>query len=158
MHYPLPAFSRKLLPMKVEGPLPPKVAGVRRKGAADSVSGGSFASALEDESAAAALPAGLSGTSASAAVSTILALQGAEAEEGDAAKSRAKSRAEELLRKLDLLRLDLLDGGIPRAHLIDLAQAVKTVRTTVMDPRLAEILDEVDLRAQIELAKYDPYR
>jgi hypothetical protein len=122
-------------------------------------SGGSFASALEEESASGGgYLAGLSGTSASAAVSTILALQGAEAEEGDAAKSRAKSRAEELLRKLDLLRLDLLSGGIPRAHLIGLAQAVKTVRVTVMDPQLGEILDEVDLRAQIELAKYDPYR
>lgn len=144
--------------MKVEGPIPPRVAGARRKGATDSASGESFASALEDESAPASGPAGLSGTSASAAVSTILALQGAEAEEGDAAKSRAKSRAEELLRKLDLLRLDLLTGAIPRDHLIGLAQAVKTVRDNVMDPQLTEILDEIDLRAQIELAKYDPYR
>lgn len=144
--------------MKVEGPIPPRVGGVRRKGATDPASGESFASALEDESAPASGPAGLSGTSASAAVSTILALQGAEAEEGDAAKSRAKSRAEELLRKLDMLRLDLLTGAIPRDHLIGLAQAVKTVRDNVMDPQLNEILDEIDLRAQIELAKYDPYR
>lgn len=145
--------------MKVEGPLTPKVGGVRRKSATDPASGESFASALEDESVASATaPAGLSGTSASAAVSTILALQGLEAEEGDAAQARAKNRAEDLLRKLDLLRLDLLSGGIPKAHLIGLAQAVKTVRDTVLDPVLNEILDEIDLRAQIELAKYDPYR
>lgn len=142
--------------MKVEGPNPLRTGQVRRKSATDPASGSDFTSALEDESASAASAGGLSGTSASAAVSTILALQAAAGEEGDAAKERAKSRANELLRQLDLLRLDLLTGAIPKAHLITLAQTIKTSREGVFDPRLNEILDEIDLRAQVELAKYTP--
>jgi len=143
--------------MKVEGPQGPRVGGVRRKSATGSPDG-DFASQLESESAAPASTGGLSGTSASAAVSTILALQAAEGEEGDAAKQRAKNRADQLLRELELLRLDILTGAIPKAHLVALAQTIKTSREGVFDPRLNEILDEIDLRAQVELAKYDPYR
>lgn len=142
--------------MKVDGPNPLRAGQVRRKSATDP-SGSDFASALEGESASAAAAGGLSGTSASAAVSTILALQAAQGEEGDAAKERAKSRANELLRQLELLRLDILTGAIPRAHLIAIAQTIKTSREGVFDPRLNDILDEIDLRAQVELAKYAPY-
>lgn len=144
--------------MKVEGPQgSARVGGVRRKSATGTPEG-DFASQLEGESAAPAAAGGLSGTASSAAVSTILALQEAAGEEGDAAKERAKSRASQLLRELEILRLDLLTGAIPRAHLIALAQTVKTSRDGIFDPRLTEILDEIDLRAQVELAKYDPYR
>jgi hypothetical protein len=143
--------------MKVEGPQTPALSRLRRKtvgGASES----DFASALESEMEATSSTANLSGTAASAGVGTILSVQEAEAFEGDAAKERAKSRAEELLRKLEILRLDLLMGVIPHGHLAGLAQSVKSVRETVFDPRLTEILDEIDLRAQVELAKYDPYR
>lgn len=142
--------------MKVEGPQGARVGQVRRKSATGSADS-DFASQLEGETESAA-SAGVSGTAASAAVSTILALQQAEGEEGDAAKERAKKRADELLRELEMLRLDILAGAIPRGHLIALAQTVKTARDNVFDPRLNEILDEIDLRAQVELAKYDPYR
>ena len=143
--------------MKVEGPNPLRPGAVRRKGAPGATDS-SFADALDSAEASADVPANITGASASAAVSTILALQSAEAEEGDAATARSKSRAEDMLRKLDLLRLDLLTGGIPRDHLVGLAQAVKSSRENVFDPRLNEVLDEIDLRAQVELAKYDPYR
>jgi len=144
--------------MKVEGPHTSRLGNVRRRSATDPAGGSSFADALEGETEAPASTGGLAGTNATAATSAILALQAAEGEEGDAAKERSKARAEELLKKLDMLRMDILTGGIPRGHLVGLAQAVKTVRDKVFDPRLNEILDEIDLRAQVELAKYDPYR
>lgn len=143
--------------MKVEGPQNARVGQVRRKSAAGSADG-DFASQL-DTGAEAPASAGGVGTPASiAAVGSLLALQQAQGEEGDAAKERAKNRANQLLRELDLLRLDILTGVIPRGHLVALAQTIKTSRDGVFDPRLNEILDEIDLRAQVELAKYDPYR
>lgn len=142
--------------MKVEGPNPLRTGQVRRKSGSDAA-GGDFASELEGAGAPAS-SGGVSGASGTSLIGSILALQQSEGEEGDAAKERAKSRAQELLRELELLRLDILSGVIPRGHLIALAQTIKTSREGVFDPRLTEILDEIDLRAQVELAKYDPYR
>ena len=142
--------------MKVDGPNPLRPASSRRKvGSSD---GSDFASALDDGTEASEQSAALSGSVPATATSSLLALQGVGGNEGDAARERARSRAEELLRKLDQLRVDLLMGAIPRSHLIGLAQSVKTIRDHVMDPRLNDVLDEIDLRAQVELAKYDPYR
>lgn len=150
--------------MKVEGPLSPKPGAVRRRA---STSGAgqvdSFADVLGAEDTSSSLPTtgtqGTGGPSAPPGVSALLALQGTPATEGgDAATARAKARAEDLLRKLDQLRVDLLMGSIPRHHLIGLAQSTKTLRDQIFDPRLRDVLDEIDLRAQVELAKYDPYR
>lgn len=138
--------------MKVEGPNPLRAGSVRRKSTTSA--DGSFADALGGDDTSASAPAGLSGPQASASVNTILALQAAEAEEGDAAAGRSKQRAEMLLRQLEMLKMDILAGAIRRDHLEALAQSVRTTREQVIDPRLTEVLDEIDLRAQVELAKY----
>lgn len=146
--------------MKIENTKTPQMAMLRRRAGVQGADGDSFAAAFADETASPS-PAGMTGgtpsLSTAADVSALLALQAADCVEGDAAASkRAKTRAEELLRKMDLLRLDLLSGGIPRDHLISLAQATKAARNNTFDPRLNEILDDIDLRAQVELAKYTP--
>ncbi len=141
--------------MKVEGPNPLRAPAARRK--VGDGSSGDFASAL-DSGEESASSSGVTGAARTSASGSLLALQGVHAEEGDAAKRRARQRAEDLLRKLDQLRTGLLLGAIPRSHLIGLSQSLKTVRENVMDPRLTDVLDEIDLRAQVELAKYDPYR
>lgn len=136
--------------MKVEGPGLSRLGRVRRTSGAAPAEG--FAEALEGESAA-ATPAGVQGLSSTLSVGSLLALQG---ENQDEQEKRAKARGEDLLRQLELLRLDLLTGAIPRSHLTGLAQTVKTAREQTFDPRLNEILDEIELRAAVELAKYDP--
>jgi hypothetical protein len=143
--------------MKVEGPSTGKIAPARRRSAVGQASA-DFASELVSESVASPATVSISGMAAPAAVDTILALQASAAEDGDAATARAKSRALDILRRLELLRLDLLTGAIPKDHLIGLAQSVKNMRENVMDPRLNDLLDEIDLRAQVELAKHDPFR
>ena len=50
--------------------------------------------------------------------------------------------------------LELLTGAISRDKLLQLGHLVNTRKGEVTDPRLAEILDEIDLRAQVELAKH----
>ena len=69
-------------------------------------------------------------------------------------RTRARRRGEQLLDVLDRVRLALLAGALAPHQLADLAQLVRSRRDAVDDPRLAEILDEIDLRAAVELAKY----
>ena len=87
------------------------------------------------------------------ALDSLLALQG---EEGSASKeSKAGKRAFDLLEHLEKIRLGLLTGTLPKDVLSQLAYTVSTHREKVMDPKLVEILDEIDLRAQVELAKLE---
>jgi hypothetical protein len=58
-----------------------------------------------------------------------------------------------MLDELEQIRLGLLLGAIPRAKLEQLAQLVRARREQVDDPRLMAILDEIELRAAVELAK-----
>ena len=58
-----------------------------------------------------------------------------------------------MLDLLDDVRLGLLEGTIPASRLIALADTVRGKRDEVSDPRLAEVLDEIELRAAVEAAK-----
>jgi hypothetical protein len=88
-----------------------------------------------------------------AALDSILALQGLE----DSTDSRSKGlkHGEQLLDMLDQVRDGLLAGGIPRATLNRLANAVSRRHEQFADPRLQSVLDEIELRAHVELAKLE---
>ena len=58
-----------------------------------------------------------------------------------------------MLDELEQIRLGLLLGQIPRARLEQLAQMVRARREQLDDPKLIAILDEIELRAAVELAK-----
>jgi hypothetical protein len=96
---------------------------------------------------------GLSGAGAIGSVDALLALQGA----GDfrEAKKQATERAFSLLDVLDDLKLALLDGALPRPTLERLTETLKARRAATDDPRLEAMLDEVEVRAAVELAKHD---
>lgn len=135
--------------MKIEGPN--KAGGTKgvSKSGAKKTGDGAFDS-MVDETEEAAPQAAVSRPSAIGALDTLLALQGV----GDSTSERkAKKRASDLLDQLDNLRIGLLTGDISKSAIQHLAQTIATHRDQVMDPKLAEILDEIDLRAQIELAK-----
>jgi hypothetical protein len=70
-------------------------------------------------------------------------------------RRRAIMRGDGLLDRLEDLRLGLLAGVLPRDRLDELSRLARTARQSVDDPRLAAILDEIDLRAAVELAKLD---
>lgn len=74
---------------------------------------------------------------------------------GKSPEQQAKEQADTLLLQLETLRLGLLNGSLPVKVLHNLAAGLKKQRPHIQDPRLMEILDEIDLRAQVELAKYD---
>lgn len=136
--------------MKITGPRPTEQTGpARRKGGA-SAAGESF-SVETPQSARAAVATG--GASALNSVDALLALQSV----GDfrEAKKRATERAMSLLDVLDDLKLALLEGGVPRQRLIALMDLLKSRRDETQDPRLEAMLDEVEVRAAVELAKFD---
>jgi hypothetical protein len=121
---------------------------VKRAGKASSTSGTGFSKHLDetDETSAA------SGVSGPGAVSGILGLQ--EVDDALAHASRGKQRAQDILDRLDGIRVEILTGQISKEKLKQLSQVIASRRGQISDPRLGEILDEIDLRAQVELAKY----
>jgi hypothetical protein len=127
---------------------PPIRPAARREGKTDATSE-SFSTALEGEAAPAPAqpPTGLG------AVSGLLTVQEVPDEKGR--RRRAVLRGDALLDRLDELRLGLLAGVLARHHLDEMAQLAKSARETVDDPRLAELLDDIDLRVAVELAKLD---
>lgn len=150
--------------MKVDRPDSGKALSGKKRisGSAASSDGSSFADSLSslsasDEAGGAASLSGPAGTQATSSLDMILAMQGSAGDD-DAAQKRAKMRAEALLRHLEAIHGGLLMGGIPKASLIGLARDLKTLRDHVVDPKLLDVLDAIDLRAQVELAKHDPFR
>lgn len=136
--------------MKVEGPAQSRQSEQSKK--KDNVSSGSssFGSFVTGDSA------GAQGAAAGQSISRIdvmLAAQAAEDPAERAARQRMKARAEGILGELDRIKTGLLTGTLTVGHVIDIADVVAAHREKIMDPRLTSILDEIDLRAQIELAK-----
>lgn len=88
-----------------------------------------------------------------AALDSILMLQGMD----DSTEGRSKGAAhgEQLLNLLDAVRDGLLAGNIPRSTLNKLAVAVTRRHDSFADPKLQDVLDQIELRAHVELAKLD---
>ncbi|MDE2133502.1 MAG: flagellar assembly protein FliX [Alphaproteobacteria bacterium] len=88
-----------------------------------------------------------------AALDSILTLQGmSDSTDG---RSKGVKHGEQLLDMLDQVRDGLLAGGIPRATLNRLANAVTRRHENFADPKLQTVLDEIELRAHVELAKLE---
>ncbi|MFQ6017280.1 MAG: flagellar assembly protein FliX [Kiloniellaceae bacterium] len=109
---------------------------------------GAFSKALSGEPPAAS---SVSGGGAIGPVDALLALQ--EVPDAPRGRRQARRRGEDLLDRLDELRLGLLAGSLPRATIERLAALAAAERDRVDDPRLAEILDDIEVRAAVELAK-----
>ncbi len=87
------------------------------------------------------------------AVDALLAAQEVPPPDPDQRRRQAMARGERLLEHLDDLRDALLAGAVSKDQLGALAREVRARREAVDDGPLAEVLDEIDVRAQVELAK-----
>ncbi len=125
---------------------------VRKTG---SVSGPGFADAL----AAAEVSSGVEGAEATgsiAAVGTLGGLLGAqEVDEREAKRSKAQKRGRLTLDVLSNLRDSLLMGTLPYTTLRQLERLVAQERDDLDDPVLMSILNEIEVRAAVELAKLE---
>lgn len=137
--------------MKIDGPGSVRPGTIRRSERAREGDGASFARHLSGDPAA--TPAAVSGGAPVVSLAALLAVQGAD----DAVDGRARKagirRGEDLLERLDEMRIGLLTGRLPRATLERLVVQLGQRRATGGDPRLGELLDEIELRAKVELAK-----
>jgi hypothetical protein len=137
--------------MKIEGPgktnAPTKTEKTRKSGG---VSGASFSEFLTESEA-------VDATTSSTPVSNVslyVALQAAEAATDHENRRQALEWGGDLLAELEDLRLGLLMGDYTKNQLENLARRLRDKRVTVREPALVALLDEVELRAAVELAKY----
>jgi hypothetical protein len=122
----------------------------RRSARNGSTKSGDFAKALSFGGEAPPISA-VSGGAALAPVDALLALQ--EVSDDSGGRNQGRRHGEALLEHLDDLHLSLLSGRMPLDALERLATTVAAKRGQVDDPRLAQILDEIEVRAAVELAK-----
>lgn len=121
-----------------------------RAGGAGGAGGGGFARALGSGLPGEAA-SGVAGARAPSPLDALLSVQ--EVSNEFLSRRQAKRRAEDLLDELDALKIALLEGRLPLAALERLAERLERDRGRVEDPRLAEVLAEIELRAAVELAK-----
>jgi hypothetical protein len=111
--------------------------------------GGNFAAYLgatnEVEAAETAQASGVGG------INSLFMLQ--EIEDEGYSRKKATKRAGDMLDYLDEIRLGLLEGSLSPELLNRLTDLVKQWRENVNDPKLESIIDEIELRAAVELAK-----
>lgn len=127
------------------------VSGPRRKAGA-SGHGDEFAQQLRDI----AEPADAGATVDAQAVSPTNALLAAQ-EVPDSTEGRSRGllrrHGEEVLDRLDRIRCQVLEGAVSRHDLVDLAQTLRARKAQSDDPRLNAIIEEIELRAEVEIAK-----
>ena len=134
--------------MKITGPRSAGAAPSRPKRASRGTQGSGFSLQAADEMASAPR----AGTAAPVgAVEGVFALQ--EVPDATDDRSRGFARGHDVLDRLEEIRLAVLGGAVPRDKLVELRQRVQARRRAEDDARLAAILDEIDQRAAVELAK-----
>ncbi len=96
---------------------------------------------------------GVRSTAAVASADAIFATQMITDEEKRQIRDKVIKKAKSLLDKLDEIRDGLLVGEIAKDKLIEISRFVKQRDVESDDERLNEILSEIELRVEVELAK-----
>ena len=140
--------------MKLTGIGGASAAGPASKTATTSKSaGGGFAEKLASLDQAEEETQGVDAPAAVGGIAALLATQGVGDSLDREARKRLVDYGNDLLDKLEELRHGLLFGAIPKEKLIALAQMVRSRRDAPSDPHLTELLSEIELRVEVELAK-----
>lgn len=139
--------------MKVSGPTgPTNTTGQRPARAA-----GGFSVPAAGASSGASAASAASSVSSLAGVSALMTLQGVE--DATEKRRRAIRRGGGLLDRLDEVKMALLSGQDGAAALSRLAQNLREERPeTDSDPGLKAVLDQIELRAAVEIAKSEASR
>ncbi len=115
---------------------------------------GSFADLLDAAGAGDDASVGaLSDVAAPSAVGGMLSLQEVAEEEGR--RKKLVSQGHSMLDTLDELRHRLIEGRIPGHMLADLGQEILAKKQTVTDPALVDIIEDIEIRLAVELAKLE---
>jgi len=145
--------------LKVEGPKSTSsVQGAgRAKKTGPAGKPGEFAAELDRVTGAdeASAPEGTDQVGGVVGIGGILAAQNVDPEGAPDHRERQRrsARGAEILDKLEEIRRGLLVGAIPKDQLQQLAHTVREKRERGADPVISRLLDEIELRAEVELAK-----
>mgnify|MGYP000586768809 CR=1 FL=1 len=133
--------------MKIAGTGPIQPSSLRRRSQEKGAANGKFAEQLSSGQA----PSGPAPAHQAGAIDGLLSIQ--EVDEDGRGRRQAKEHGEALLDRLDDIRHALLTGSLNPQNLDRLLKQIRSRRETLSDPQLREILDEIELRAAVELAK-----
>jgi len=134
---------------KVGGPK--EVSGGRKKEKSSAIDSG-FADRLRetqgaDETASTVESGGIG------AAGSVFALQEVPNATDERSRAVLKDYGSDVLDRLDELRVGILNGVFSKDRLTDLAQNMRKKRQDSEDPRLNELIKEIELRAEVEIAK-----
>ena len=135
--------------MKVDQTRRNSLAGVKRSSGNRVVASSDFDSLLISEQK-------IDAVAATNRISSVDAVVGLQEITGDNTDERgAKNRANLILDKLEDIRMGLLMGQIPKSNLEELSKILILARENSIDSNLLEIIEDIELRAKIELAKLE---
>lgn len=115
--------------------------------------GSAFADALKSAAGTEETVSAASGAPVHAVDAVLVAQESDDATERRARK-QIRQYGESLLDQLDSIRHDLLIGAIPKERLSELAKRMRAQRARCQDPQLAGLIDEIELRCEVEIAKW----
>ena len=141
--------------MKISGPSQIQSKSVK-KTSRQSATGSSEFSSKVDSSGAADTPHNVGGAAPLTHLDALLSLQ--EVPDATDGRSKGLARANEMLDLLEEVRKGILLGAVSESNLRNLADMARNQRenensSVQHDDRLREILDDIELRAEVELAK-----
>ncbi len=135
--------------MRIHGPNRPTAPGA--KPAARQNTSGTF---TLQEAATAQQPAATAAPRSVAGIDALIALQGVE--DPTERRRRAVARGRSALDVLEELKLSLLAGTLDREVVARLKTAAAGLKEATGDPGLDDLLAEIELRVEVELAKMNP--
>ena len=115
--------------------------------------GGPFAAWLDEAGAPAEDPVAPLAAAATVDFNPLLSAQ--EISEDEAQNRKLAQEGKAALDSLEELRRALLGGVIPPSVLIGLGQRIEFEKQKAADPRLLAVIEEIELRVAVELAKLD---
>jgi hypothetical protein len=127
------------------GPAAPAASGTARRGTS-----GAFSLPQDD---ATPTPAGTGAVRTVGGIEALMALQGVESAEER--RRRAVKRGHTALDLLDEIKLALLSGRLGSDMVHKLRAAAAGLKDLSGDPRIDQVLAEIDLRVEVELAKVE---
>ena len=114
--------------------------------------GGNFSAYLQDIMQTSAEES-ISGASPLSAADAIFAAQMVGEEEEKEIRKKQIQRGQSLLEKLEEIRDGLLRGYLPKEKLIEASRLVRANKMEAQDEKLNELISEIELRVEVELAK-----
>jgi hypothetical protein len=123
-----------------------------RKKSKSSEGGAGFADALKTASGSPEMEAAQA-TSSVGHVDAILAVQQTADATDHKSRGLMMDYGNEMLDRLEQLRISILNGAISKDRLQDMARRLRERTSNSDDPRLNELIDDIELRVEVEIAK-----